>query len=370
MNFGVCTEVEQPSMKPMEIEAWSRPTLAAILFCIALVAIFWGFYQLDIPLTRYARSVRVPWLEAAGDIGNRLGSGAALVGVSGVFILLGVILKQAPLRTTGVESLIAHAIAGLTAQALKHLIGRPRPRLTHGETIFLAGPSFDPGLDSFPSGHAAASFAVATVLARRFPATSWLLYVMAVVVAVSRIVRGSHFPTDVLAGISLGILVGFVVAHPMAHWKQSLLEALTKGTPFLVATFAIVWIAVHPSFHEPMTMMMLAAGAILLVMGMGLRIYAKVVAASGSYSVAFSTLLILTGLGLTTGSKLVAGMALLIAGTYWLTPHHPGLQASVGEQLQSGATRYQAILTELPLAVVLSLAVLSIQKIRGILPLS
>ena len=141
------------------------------------------------------------------DVGFPLVSGA----ICGL-LAIGLLTKRTRFRRAGLESLIAHAAAALTTQALKHLIGRPRPRMTHGGG-FQFGPSWDAGLDSFPSGHAAASFAVAAVLARRFPRAGWFLYGVASFVALSRVMRGSHFPTDVLAGVGLFGVMAYLVAQ-------------------------------------------------------------------------------------------------------------------------------------------------------------
>ena len=100
-----------------------------------------------------------------------------------------------------------------------------------------------------------------------------MLYSMAALVALSRIVRGSHFPTDVMAGVSLGLLAGCVITRPLRAWRHSLLLALTMGTPFLVTAFAFIWIAVYPSFDEPMTLVMLIMGVIALGLGMTVRLH-------------------------------------------------------------------------------------------------
>ncbi|MGH7251028.1 MAG: hypothetical protein ACREIK_04160, partial [Nitrospiraceae bacterium] len=62
--------------------------------CIALAVVFWGVVQLDLPLARFLRSVHLPWLELAGDVGSRLGSGAVLAGISGALLAIGLISKQ------------------------------------------------------------------------------------------------------------------------------------------------------------------------------------------------------------------------------------------------------------------------------------
>ncbi len=64
---------------------------------------------------------------------------------------------------------------------------------------------------SFPSGHSAAAFLLANLTALFYGIVAWPLYVWASLVALSRVVLGVHFPTDILAGITLGTVVAFQV---------------------------------------------------------------------------------------------------------------------------------------------------------------
>ncbi|MGH7233729.1 MAG: phosphatase PAP2 family protein [Nitrospiraceae bacterium] len=340
---------------------------------------FWGLFQIDLPVAYYVRSLRIPWLERAGDIGNRLGSGIVLVGVSGVILTAGVILKQPVVRAVGLETLLAHAVAGLIAQALKHAIGRPRPRFMHGESPFLLGPSFQSGLDSFPSGHASASFAVATVVARHFPKTGWVFYSLASLVALSRIVRGSHFPTDVMAGVGLGLLVGYVIAHPVRAWGRSLFHALTETTPFLVSVFGLIWISVYPSSDQPAVFLMVIAGILAMLAGMGARLYRKLTAGPRTRErmgseFAGPNALIVIGLALTSGSRLVTMIAVFVSLAYWVMQHRteiqgdPYLPPRVELSYLMGFL-YHAALIEVPLAGLLIFSVFFIQQIKGLLPL-
>jgi undecaprenyl-diphosphatase len=64
---------------------------------------------------------------------------------------------------------------------------------------------------SFPSGHAATSFACATVLAHYAPRLRVPLFVLAALIAFSRVYNGMHYPTDVLAGAVLGVLTALLL---------------------------------------------------------------------------------------------------------------------------------------------------------------
>jgi membrane-associated phospholipid phosphatase len=64
-----------------------------------------------------------------------------------------------------------------------------------------------PTTSSFPSGHAATSFACALVLARFAPRLTIPLFILAALIAFSRVYVGVHYPFDVLAGTALGLAV-------------------------------------------------------------------------------------------------------------------------------------------------------------------
>jgi undecaprenyl-diphosphatase len=62
---------------------------------------------------------------------------------------------------------------------------------------------------SFPSGHSTTAFAVALSLGSFYPEIMPLLLVLAVNVAISRVVVGMHYLTDVLVGSGMGALLGY-----------------------------------------------------------------------------------------------------------------------------------------------------------------
>ncbi|NIB41214.1 phosphatase PAP2 family protein [Pseudomaricurvus alkylphenolicus] len=57
---------------------------------------------------------------------------------------------------------------------------------------------------SFPSGHTSAAFLMATLVSTLIPTAGWILFPWAVMVGMSRVLLGVHFPTDTVAGALLG----------------------------------------------------------------------------------------------------------------------------------------------------------------------
>ena len=107
--------------------------------------------------------------------------------------------------------LFTEGLAGLT----KFAVGRARPDAGEGTQ------SYDPfeGFDrSFPSSHAARSFAVAAVFAEAYPQPiPFLAYTGAALISLSRIHVNEHFASDVLAGAALGFVVGKVLSWRHLH---------------------------------------------------------------------------------------------------------------------------------------------------------
>ena len=124
-------------------------------------------------------------------------------------------------RRWGVFALtvIAVALADWSATGLKALIDRPRPPLRYAEPKTLVPVPHDA---SFPSGHAATSFAAATMLAFAFPRFAPFLYVLAAAVAFSRVYVGVHYPLDVIGGAALGVLVAIALRRLVRGRQRSL----------------------------------------------------------------------------------------------------------------------------------------------------
>ena len=100
--------------------------------------------------------------------------------------------------------LAGEVLADATSYALRYAIGRDRPPVRFAEPHALVHVPANP---SFPSGHAATSFACATLLAWLTPLPRVPLFVLAALIAFSRVYDGVHYPLDVVGGAVLGLLV-------------------------------------------------------------------------------------------------------------------------------------------------------------------
>jgi undecaprenyl-diphosphatase len=111
-------------------------------------------------------------------------------------------------RMAAVMLVIALALSDqITCSVLKPLVGRLRPcnALTSDQCRLLVGAS---SAKSFPSAHASNSFVMATVAAWGHRRLAPVFFVVAALVAYSRIYVGLHYPLDAVAGAALGVLIG------------------------------------------------------------------------------------------------------------------------------------------------------------------
>jgi len=126
-------------------------------------------------------------------------------------LLIGRFVKgDTRMETAGKKGIYALVAAGILVQAIKHLIGRPRPEVMAAMGISL-GPSFTSGFDSFPSGHAISAFALASTLTFFYPKARYPLYAYGILVSFSRIYLDAHFFSDIFAGLILGLSTARVV---------------------------------------------------------------------------------------------------------------------------------------------------------------
>jgi membrane-associated phospholipid phosphatase len=109
-------------------------------------------------------------------------------------------------------------LPGLVSNGIKRLIGRGRPEMFDQFGAFsFHGVFNDWTFQSFPSGHATTAIALAFTLGfmapRLFP---WLL-ALGIVVCISRVPVGMHYPTDVFSGFCLGLIGAYAVRNGFAR---------------------------------------------------------------------------------------------------------------------------------------------------------
>ena len=109
-------------------------------------------------------------------------------------------------------------LPSLTSSLLKRLIGRARPEAWTPDAQI----SFIPNLtlydhQSFPSGHSTTAFAMAMVLVFIWPRTLWPALAAALLIALSRVITGQHYLTDIVGGAVLGTLGAYAIRYFFAR---------------------------------------------------------------------------------------------------------------------------------------------------------
>jgi undecaprenyl-diphosphatase len=152
---------------------------------------------------RFNRTVRTAGLLRVFQVASRLGDGVlwyTLVALLALFF-----------GEKGRMVALQCAVSGFSGLAiyrlLKNVLVRERPYMTHA-AIICAGKPLD--RFSFPSGHTLHAVSFTLVICSTLPLMAVLLVPAAVLIALSRVVLGLHYPTDVLAGGLLGALIGSV----------------------------------------------------------------------------------------------------------------------------------------------------------------
>lgn len=143
--------------------------------------------------------------------------------------LLVVVILLATLHSfrLSVTVLATGVVAGLIGTAVKKILLLPRPAKFMGrDAIHLV---FDVDLhirNSFPSGHTATAFCIATVLALYFRnnVLSALLIIIAMLVGISRVYLGQHFIVDAAGGAALGSSCGLIFYYYLSRASQPWLD--------------------------------------------------------------------------------------------------------------------------------------------------
>ncbi|HEV8605669.1 MAG TPA: phosphatase PAP2 family protein [Tepidisphaeraceae bacterium] len=157
-------------------------------------------------------------LEFKGDLKResrwlaQYGQGACTLVAAGLMLLLDPRRLKHDMQP-GILLVIIVFGTSLICTILKRLLGRVRPgRDDAGKFL---GPTWSHAnfRESFPSSHSASAVAMSLLLARLYPPAALLFWALALICAALRYLMDAHWPSDVVAGIALGLAAGTVACR-------------------------------------------------------------------------------------------------------------------------------------------------------------
>lgn len=145
--------------------------------------------------------------QKVATVAGKLGDQPELRTLSAMVIAGGLLGANRRLVRAGIRMLLAHELATLGKNLVKEQFDRTRPHsaTSHGERTVKRGRRTAKTHTSFPSGHSAGSTAVARAFGRDYPAAEIPALGAAALVSAMQVPRLNHYPTDVAAGMALGL---------------------------------------------------------------------------------------------------------------------------------------------------------------------
>lgn len=165
--------------------------------------------NIDLSVLRFMEQIHNPVTDFFFSVITFLGDGGIIWIGSGLILLF--IPKH---RKTGIMVLAGLVVFHLICNTgLKNIIARPRPYVLVPEFLGSMPDINVPTSYSMPSGHTMSAFVCAEILAGDFKRYKAPLYVTAVFMGLSRIYLLVHYPSDVIVGALLGIMLGKAVKY-------------------------------------------------------------------------------------------------------------------------------------------------------------
>jgi membrane-associated phospholipid phosphatase len=192
--------IPRNAIRPSNL-AWELPIGAATGILIA---------EVDVPA---ANRIQSKSLQDVSGRWSNIGLGLEL-GASALGWTVGCAGHHSAAAEAGFTALTATAAVAVVNLGLKAAFNRQYPYGKYSSGEFWAGGK------SFPSGHAATSFAFASTVAHRYPHNPWIkwgAYALASGVSLSRYPAKKHFPSDILMGATLGYVTGSYMADHTSH---------------------------------------------------------------------------------------------------------------------------------------------------------
>lgn len=177
-----------------------------LVFCLLAISVVWSAGQ---RIDNYVFSLfnmrghRPRWLDRTMLIMTELGNGVVTLGIAVIFYFV-------VDHNMAYKFILGTLTLWTLVETMKVLISRSRPYINLADVRIVGLPAKG---KSFPSGHTSQAFYTVTLLTQCFHmsiAVSFLLYCFALLVGVTRMYMGMHYPRDVLGGAILGTFWGLI----------------------------------------------------------------------------------------------------------------------------------------------------------------
>jgi membrane-associated phospholipid phosphatase len=204
---------------------WNRQMTQILLlsvFATAFAAIFDPYFR---PFAGPPPNVALEFLRDITDVAK---SGWYIVPAVIIVAIIGLLdwqslrhaSRRALLTAYGQAGFILASVAvpGIVVNIIKQFVGRARPRIVEDAGVYGFSPfQFDHAFQSFPSGHATTAGSLAVILMLWHPKARIPLFLAMTLLACGRIPAGAHYPSDVVAGFSLGAIMALTFARWLAR---------------------------------------------------------------------------------------------------------------------------------------------------------
>jgi membrane-associated phospholipid phosphatase len=190
----------------------------SVLWKVLVVFVVTGaaLFPLDLAILEWVRRPESEFLEGMAEELGTWGDFVPFnVGLAVVLWVGGWLRGDGRLRRAALAFLLAGALSGGTARVVKVAAGRARPSAVESRGLHwvtFRGPTAEAKFHGYFSGHTAATWGGAVVLAVLYPRVGWLVVVTAGAVGWSRLYGNHHYPTDVVHGAAWGVAWGWLVA--------------------------------------------------------------------------------------------------------------------------------------------------------------
>ena len=218
---------------------------------------------MDAAILQALEKIRCPFLDVFFSVFTALGEEfviAAIIAV--VYICFS--------KRIGEQALVTVMTASCVTTGIKSAVRRLRPFVNgtvdkvNVDNIVVSTADLDPDM-SFPSGHATATSSFFTTLAIRIrkPLVIVLSTLFVLLVMLSRLYLGVHYPTDVLTGLTIGVACAFLWNLVYAKWYNARLYIYLAIAALTIPLLFIERTATHSMFQISAITLATAAGLLI-----------------------------------------------------------------------------------------------------------